>query len=169
MFTGERRRPEHEDGYEKHREYKSVSVNAPRSGHTWLKFPSQTQFSRRLAPQNLPDVLRFSVLLMQRKKHSVMFRKSGTIKSPPATARTCTFTSPIEFLVRQNYPRNMRETRDLFFLWKKKRAPFEGSLGTCTTDSPCSVKEKNRNADTTDPRDVENSTRHFFTFRACIG
>ena len=78
-------------------------------------------------------------------------RKSGTIRSPRACARASTFTSIIEFLVRLNYARNVRETRGLFFLREKKRAPFEGSSGMRTERSSCLTKEENFNADTTDP------------------
>ena len=96
-----------------------------------------------------------------------MFRQSGTIKSPPVGAHSCTFTSLIEFLVRLNYARNMRETRHVSFLRKKKRAPFEDSLGMCTANSHRFVKEKNRNADANDPCVAAKHCLTFFHF-SCV-
>ena len=139
-------------------------VNGSKSGRILFIFPLQIQFCQRLAPQNLSHAPCFCDLLMRRKKHFDRFRKSGTISSPPSGAQACTFTSITEFLVRLNYARNMRETLALFFFRKKKRAPFEGSLGTCTEYSSYLVKEKNRNADTTDPCLAAKHASTFFDF-----
>ena len=145
-------------------------VNASHPDRIFLIFPLQTQFSLRLAPLSLPDTPCFSALLMQRKKHSVMFRQSGTIKSLPLGASTFTDASGNVFLQRVNYPTNTRETRHVSFLRKKKRTPFEGSSGTCTVDSPCFVKKENRYAGTTDPcAAAKHELRLFSAFRACIG
>ena len=139
-------------------------VNTSHPDRIFLISPLQTQFSQRLALHYLPDVTCCSALFMQRKKHSVMFRQSGTIKSPPLGASIFTDASGNGFSQRVNYPMNTRETRHVSFLRKKKRAPFEGSSGMCTVGSPCFVKEKNRNADTTDPCATAKHESTFFGF-----
>ena len=160
-------RTEHEGERVKHREYESVMVNASHPDRISFIFPLQTQFNRRLAPRNLPHILCFSALLMQRKRHPVMFCQSGTIKSPAVSASIFTDASCNEFLQRVNYPINTRETRHVFFLRKKKRAPFEGSLGMCIVGRPCFVKDENRNADATDPCIAAKHETTFFHF-SCL-
>ena len=161
-------RTELEDGCEKCWKYVSVMVNASHPDRIFLIFPLQTQLSRRLASHCLPHVPCFSALLMQRKKHSVMFRQSGTIKSPPLGACIFSDAPSNEFLQRVNYPMNMRETRHVSFSRKKKSAHLlRVVLGCMKWCQPWPINKCAHRASTTEQCRTESFEWTFFHF-SCV-